>query len=553
MSQGKSLLWTDRTTEFQMTGTWRSAVPDYNTLVAPCHTACPVGGEIATWIHQITDKDYHAAWLTLIENNPLPAVIGRICHHPCQSVCNRREMDETVGICSLERFVGDMALAENWQIPMPCDARAETVAVIGGGPAGLSAAYQLLRAGLSVTLYESRAQLGGLLRYGIPAYRLDKRVLDGEIARLFDLGLEVRLGAAIGDAAALGALRDLYDAVYLATGASLPKRLPGLDYDQPYVVDGAEFLAATNSGGDVQIGKRVLVIGGGSAALDAARTARRLWREVTVMSLEPEGQLPAQRAEIIEAQEEGVVFIAQSMLQSLDPSADGIRVNCTRVTFQAGKTRGEFQASRVKDGGFTVHADTIIASIGQDADIARWGNMLAPDGAVAKTDKHWETGTKGLFAGGDLASMERFVSQAIGMGNDAAKEIILVLDKAANKPTPNKPTTNDTGAAFGAINTAYQIRAARNRQANVAPDRRLYSFDEVQQPLDLDAALTEAARCFSCGTCIYCDNCFFYCPDMAITKLDHAYEVKSDYCKGCGLCVAECPTGAVQMIAEAAL
>jgi len=545
ISETTSFLWTDRSTEFQMTGTWRSSVPQYHTLVSPCHTACPMGGEIATWIHQITQKDYHGAWLTLMENNPFPAITGRICHHPCQASCNRAEMDETVGICSLERVVGDMALAEGWSLPTAKTRKSARVAVVGSGPAGLSAAYQLMRAGYGVTVFEARAQSGGLLRYGIPAYRLERRVLDGEIARLVDMGLELRLNSGVGDAASLKALRAEYDAVYLATGAARPKHLPGLDYGQPHVMDGAEFLAATNGGAAPDIGARVLVIGGGSAALDVARSARRLGREVTVMSLEPEGHLPAQAGEITEARDEGIEFVSGAMLERATPLPEGVEIACTRVTFTADKARGTFRVSPVENGGFSLVRDTVITAIGQDAETDQWGGMIPAKGGLALTGAHGETASAGIYAGGDLTSTERFVSHAIGMGKQAAQAI----GAAIEKPADTAPT-GQTGASFDAINTAYQTTTPRHRQANTAPDIRRLNFDEVQQPLDLDAALAEAQRCFSCGACIFCDNCFYYCPDMAITRLGNGYEVKTDYCKGCGLCVAECPTGAVQMYAE---
>lgn len=547
MNMDISPLWTDRTSELRMTGTWRSALPEYRPLPSPCLTACPVDGRIAEWVGQIAAKDYHAAWLTLADNNPFPAIIGRICHHPCQTSCNRTELDETVGICSLERFAGDMALAEGWQFPRPEGMVGKNVAIIGGGPAGLSAAYQLLRAGYGVTLFEMRDQLGGLLRYGIPSYRLDKAVLDGEIARIVNLGLKVETGAELTDGAALKALREQFDAVYLATGATRPKALPGLDYGQDYVVDSADFLATSNGGQASDIGARVLVIGGGSAAMDAARTARRLGRAVRVLALEGEGNLPAEAAEITEAREEGIEFETGAMLQTVAVDGSGITAHCVRVDFSTGTTRGQFSVTPIAGSEFSLGVDTIIPAIGQDADLDRWSGLIKRDGAVVRTDAGWQTGMAGVFAGGDLASMDRFVSEAIGMGKHAAIAIRRSLENGTG-PGPDAPAV-----PYDAINTAYHQVAPRRQQANIAPAQRLASFAEVQQPLDLEAAIAEASRCFSCGVCTYCDNCYFYCPDMAIIKLEHGYEVKADYCKGCGLCVAECPTGAVQMYGEGTL
>jgi NADPH-dependent glutamate synthase beta subunit-like oxidoreductase len=543
-----SPLWTDATSLSRMTGTWRSAAPAYRNLPSPCLGACPVGGRIAEWIKQVEDQDYHGAWTTLVDNNPFPAISGRICHHPCESACNRRQLDETVGICSLERFVGDMALAEGWAFVAPETQRPQSVAIVGGGPAGLSAAYQLRRAGVRVSLYDAQDQLGGLLRHGIPAYRLDKAILDAEIARILDMGVTVHLNAEIADAAALISLRARHDAVFLATGASRSKQLPGLDYSQPWVVDSAEFLAATNAGVPCTLGGHVLVIGGGSAALDVARTARRLGRAVTVLSLEPGHLLPAQRVEVDEAKEEGVGYVSGAMLQTVDTGPDGLTLNCVRVDFRPGEARGKFTATPLDGSEFTLTADAIVPAIGQDADLARWQAALDSDGPVLKADANWHTGMDGVFAGGDVASMDRFVTQAVGMGKEAAVAIL-----AHVAPDATGPTRNDAPAiAYEAINTAYHPPAARTRQQTAGIATRLENFDEVQHPLGLKEALAEASRCFSCGTCTFCDNCYFYCPDMAIVKTANGYEVNTDYCKGCGLCVTECPTGSIRMTGELA-
>ncbi len=545
MNKPSSPLWTDALSEARMTGTWRSASPDYRNLPSPCLGACPVSGRIAEWIKQVEDKDFRGAWVTLADNNPFPAIAGRICHHPCETACNRQNLDETVSICALERFVGDMALDQGWGFDAPVE-RAKSVAIIGGGPAGLSAAYQLRRAGIAVSIYERQPQLGGLLRYGIPAYRLDKAILEGEISRITDMGIRVRLNAEIDGAEGLQRLRADHDAVYLASGASLPKPLPGLDYSQAWVMDSADFLAATNAGQRCDLGTHVLVVGGGSAALDVARTARRLGRKVTVLSLEPEGKLPAQRVEVDEAMEEGITFVGGAMLQSVDPGAQGLKVTCTKVDFRPGASRGAFTIDPVRGSEFTLAVDAIIPSIGQDADLARWAGVLAGDGPVLKADGNWQTSLDGVFTGGDVASMDRFVTRAIGMGKEAAQAIIAHIDPSHPRAAPMAGAE----VPYGVINTAYHPLAVRNRQANTDVAARLDNFLEVQQPLDRAAALSEASRCFSCGTCIYCDNCYYYCPDMAIIKLDRGYEIKSDYCKGCGLCVAECPTGAINMAQE---
>jgi NADPH-dependent glutamate synthase beta subunit-like oxidoreductase len=542
MSNAPSPIWTHSTTEINKTGTWRSQLPDYQRSPAPCHNACPVNGNIATWIQQVKSKDYHAAWLTLMDNNPFPAIAGRICHHPCETPCNRKDLDDAVAICSLERFVGDIALQEKWQIPACDQTRNERVAVVGGGPSGLSAAYQLRRKGYAVTLLEAHSELGGLMRYGIPAYRLSRSILDGEIQRIIDSGVEVRSGISIQGVAQLKELRSEFDAVYVAIGANKSKTLPSLDYSQSWVVDSAAFLAATNRGESLDLGSHLVVIGGGSAAMDVARTGRRLGKEVSVLSLEPEAQLPAQREEVMEAQEEAVTFVDGSMLKSVEVASEGLLLRCIKVNFEPGERKGQFKVTPIDGTEFTLEASTIIPAIGQDVELESWQELSESEGPIISTDSSFQTRMDGVFAGGDFSSLDRFVTQAIGMGKRAAQAIDRYLREA-----PRDAENKGQEVSFKSINTHYHSEAKREIQDKEGLETRLAEFVEVQRGLTVEQALAEAGRCFSCGSCIFCDNCYYYCPDMAIIKLADGYEVKTDYCKGCGLCAAECPTGTIIM------
>ncbi len=577
--------WTTASTEVFKTGTWRAKLPRHVSAPSPCHAACPVNGDIAQWIGRARERDFRGAWEILTRNNPFPAVAGRVCHHPCESACNRQGFDEPLSICKLERHVGDLALDGNWAYPPPEADLAQRVAIVGGGPSGLSAAYHLRRRGYAVTIFEARPQLGGLMRDGIPAYRLPRAVLDAEIARILDLGVEVRCGEKLDSPEAFARLRDDFDAVYLAVGARRPKRLPQLDYAQPWVVDAAAWLEQANSGAVPKLGARVVVIGGGSAAIDVARSARRAGHEVTIVALENEAQMPAQREEVHEALEEGVRLCDGSSLVSASHDGSRVVLDCIRVRFVAGAARGEFRIEPIAGSEYRLEADAIVSSIGQDPDLSALEQALARQGALLHVDAAQRTSVAGVFAGGDVSSMARFVTEAIGMGKRAALAIDASL-RAAQSGAAHAPgngaaraQTDDAAHAqqasfdsalelagvrmrglgvdvqalvpLDAIATFYYEPVPRAPERRLPPAARLDSDIEVQLGFDLEQALAEAQRCFSCGHCISCDNCFHYCPDLAIRRLpDGGYEVDGNYCKGCGICVRECPTGSMEMIEE---
>ena len=549
--------WTTGLTEVFKTGTWRAALPQHIHAPSPCHAACPVNGDIADWIGRARARDWHGAWQILTRHNPFPAVAGRICHHPCEAACNRRGLDGSLAICRLERYVGDTALAQGWAFSDIEAPRKERIAIVGGGPSGLSAAFHLRRRGYAVTLFESRPELGGLMRYGIPAYRLARSVLDGEIARLVALGIDVRCGQSIDTSEDFERLRSGFDAVYLAIGARCQQRLPRLDYTRPWVLDGADYLARTNSGAPPALGKRVVVIGGGSAAIDVARSARRARHEVTIVALEGASQLPAQREEVAEAIEEGVALIDGAMLTGVvDTGTAGLAFECVRVRFEAGAQRGQFTVTPVADSHFSLVADAIITAIGQSPDLAPLRPAFKADGALLEVDEYQATSVEGVYAGGDVASMARFVTEAIGMGKRAAREIDRTLRGSVQRADRNDHAAGASANAepiveFSAINEFYYPRQARAPEHRLDAAQRLASVAEVQIGFEVEQALAESERCFSCGTCIQCDNCVHYCPDLAVKREASGYVVLTDYCKGCGICVKECPTGSMKMIEEA--
>ena len=539
-------IWTTGSTASIKTGTWRAALARHIQAPSPCHAACPVGGEIAEWIGHARARNFRAAWETLTRHNPFPAIAGRICHHPCESACNRSGFDEALAICKLERFIGDQALEQGWSYPAADRQRSQRIAVVGGGPAGLSAAFQLRRRGYRVTLIEAQAELGGLMRYGIPPYRLARDVLDGEIDRILALGIDVRCGQALAGAEDFARLRAEHDAVYLALGAQRPKRLPQLDYQRHWVLDGADYLARCSRGRAPPMGRCVVVIGGGSAALDAARSARRAGHEVTILALEAEEHMPAQPEEVIEAREEGITLLNSTMLRGGNETDDGacVHLDCVRVQFERGTQHGQFKVTPIAGSEFALMADAIISSIGQDPELAPFAALEVRD-ALLKIDSFGATSAAGVWAGGDLASMARFVTEAIGMGERAA----LAIDRRfAGNDAP--PLTEEALVALDDINLHYHPMAVRPVERRLPAAARQAHSGEVQLGLAIEQALAETARCFSCGTCTHCDNCITYCPDVAVQHVGAGYAVLTDYCKGCGLCVKECPTGSMTMQEE---
>ena len=542
--------WTTGSTTAIKTGTWRASLATHITAPAPCHGACPVDGDIAEWIGLARARDFKGAWQVLARHNPFPSIAGRICHHPCETACNRGGYDEALSICKLERFVGDQALEQGWRFEVATPPGAGHIGIVGGGPSGLSAAFQLRRMGYEVTLYEAQAELGGLMRYGIPAYRLSRDVLEAEIARIVAMGVTVHCGHRIGSTEEFTALAAQHDALYLALGAARNKRLPALDYTQPWVCDGAAFLAAANAGTPLAVGRRLLVIGGGSAALDAARSARRLGREVTLLALEQRAQMPAQAEEVEEALEEGITLVDGARLDAVSGAASGLSVSCSKVLFVPGAQRGQFSLNPVDGSGFAIACDAIVTSIGQDPDLSLLGEGFVAVGGLLKTDAQFATSHAGVYAGGDMTSMARFVTEAVGMGQRAAQAIADELRLRQGGAAGAQPTEREPLVPLAAISTFYHPTQARAATGLLDVQERLSREVEVQLGLDIEQALSESERCFSCGTCIFCDNCVVYCPDMAVKRVEGGYTVLLDYCKGCGLCVKECPTGSMKMQEE---
>lgn len=542
-------IWTTGWTDSLNTGTWRSAFPVHQKRTAPCHGACPVNGEIPIWIQQAKNGSYQEAWLTLAENNPFPAVTGRVCHHPCESRCNRGEYDGAVAINAMEQFIGDLALEKGWSLPGPETDLGQKVAVIGGGPAGLSCAYQLRRRGYRVAIYEAHAELGGMLRYGIPKYRLPMNVLEGEINRLLALGFEVNTGRKVRPEE-LSAMQGEYAAVFLAIGAQQARRLPQFPEDKR-VFDGLSFLAAVNQGNLPDLGQQVTVIGGGSVAMDVARCAKRLGSQVKVLALEDNDHLPAQAEEVREALEEGITIFGGVLVQRVTSNNSQLSLDCARVALDPSAPQGEFRTVMLTEDGLSVDSDNIILAVGQDVELDGWDNEFQTNNSllINVQQQDYSTSRSGVYAGGDAVSQDRFVSVAISHGKKAADEIARSLN---GDSVANEQAAPDM-VRYEEINTFYfPMMPLENRKlCNLKEDIR--NFEEARKGFTGEQARQQAERCFSCGSCIQCDNCVYFCPDMAVVKepaLKEHYSILGQYCKGCGCCVEECPRGAVVMKEE---
>jgi NADPH-dependent glutamate synthase beta subunit-like oxidoreductase len=526
------------------TGSWRTERAVYVHNPAPCGHACPAGEDVQAWLYDAESggEGYEQAWRRIMEVNPFPAVMGRVCYHPCETACNRGQLDESVGINSVERFLGDEALRRGWTMPVDAAPTGKRVLVVGAGPSGLSAAYHLRRRGHAVVVKEAGPLAGGMMRFGIPRYRLPRDVLEAEVQRILDLGVTLELDAKVTD---LAAVKDDYDAVFLAVGAQLGKRAYVPAGSAAHVLDAVDLLHDLEQGEKPLLGRRVAVYGGGNTALDAARTAKRLGAdEAVIVYRRTRDRMPAHDTEVREAEDEGVMFTWLSTIKRADEGALVIeRMELDESGFP--RPTGELD---------TLAADSLVLALGQDTDLSlldRVPGLVVEDGVV-QVGPTMMTGCPGVFAGGDMVPFERSVTVAVGHGRQAARHVDAWLSDAAPEP-PEGPADAPTVATFDSLNTWYYSDAPRAHRPVLDRLRRESTFDEVVQGHDETTALLEARRCLSCGNCFSCDNCYGVCPDNAVVKTGDAgtpYLIDLDYCKGCGLCAAECPCGAIAMVPE---
>ncbi|HUZ35453.1 MAG TPA: FAD-dependent oxidoreductase [Streptosporangiaceae bacterium] len=532
------------------TGNFRFFRPVYRDKTPPCNNACPTGEQIQKYLDYVKHDRYLDGYLTIMQDNPMPSVTGRVCYHPCETACNRAEHDEPIGIRSVERFLGDygLALTDDPVKPALPPLNGTTVAIVGSGPAGLACAYHLRRRGYASVIFEALDKPGGMLRAGIPHWHLPEEILDAEIAKLTGLGgIEIRCGVRAGSDISWDELR-AYPATFLALGQDVGRRLPVEGIESRGVTGALEFLREVGLGRPVQVGRQVLVIGGGNTASDAARSAIRLGGgEATIMSLEAEDELLIVAEDLEQAREEGVAFSPTTSLVRVlaeDGHVTGAVLCDARLAKEAdGSVRPEMVPGTERE----VACDSIMIAIGQVQQLAWLPDHLSDRGVIT-ADQHGRV-EGNVFVGGDVMRGPSMVVDALGDGRRAARDIDRVLIAEELGPEPEVEVM-----PYAGLNAAYFRHAPRiGAPLTPAAERRRSQQAEVTLAYSREQAAAEADRCMSCGVCNGCDNCYIVCPDVSVmrdARENGAYTIRTTYCKGCLVCVQECPTGCLEKVPE---
>ncbi len=522
-------------------GPVRAQRPLYVDLLPPCNNACPAGENVQAWLDLAQAGKYREAWETILRDNPFPAVHGRVCYHPCETGCNRAQLDSAVSIHAVERFLGDLATAQGWNTPATAAPTGKRILVIGAGPSGLSAAYHLARAGHAVEIREAGPLPGGMLHFGIPAYRLPREILMAEIRRIESIGVKITLNHKVADVLAEQA-GGSFDAVFVAIGTQIGKKIDIPARDAAKVIDAIKLLHDVETGEPPRLGRRVIVYGGGNTAMDAARMARRLGAEETLIVYRRDrAHMPAQAFEADEALSEGVKIKWLSTIKDIGESSLTVETMRLDESVRPQPT-GEFE---------TLEADSVVLALGQQTDCGFLRN--APGIAFTADDlvivnSHMMTGRPGVFAGGDMAPGQRSVTAAVGHGKKAARAI----DAFLRDEMPQAPAKHPI-ATFDLLHLPIYADAPPSVQSELPVAARLADgFAETTAGLSEAQALHEARRCLSCGNCFECDQCYAACPEQAIVKLGPGmrYRYEFDRCTGCAVCFEQCPCHAIEMIPE---
>ena len=526
----------------QFSGPRRSRQPRYVDLLPPCNDACPAGENIQAWLDAAQNGRFREAWEILVADNPLPAVHGRICYHPCEDSCNRVRIDVPVSIHAVERYLGDLALEQGWDLPPHRPETGRRVLIVGAGPSGLSAAYHLRRLGHEVEIRDAGPVAGGMMHFGIPAYRLPRDVLDAEIARIERMGVVFTLEHRVDD---LIAERDAdgFDAVFVAVGAHLSRRIDIPARDAGRILDAVSFLKDVERGAAPALGRRVAVYGGGNTAMDAARVAKRLGAtEALIVYRRDREHMPAHGFEADEAIEEGVKINWLRTIREIDTTTFKVEVMEVDENGRPQPT-GRFE---------TLEADSLILALGQNVDTEFMQRLpdaqFERDGTVI-VDSRMMTGAEGIFAGGDMVPADRTATTAVGHGKHAARHIDAWLSGERYERPPRNPL-----ASADLLRPWFATDAPRREQVRIGQADRRKGFAEVTAGLSDAQAEFEAKRCLSCGNCFECDGCYGACPEEAVIKLGPGRRYRFDYdrCTGCAVCFEQCPCHAIEMAPEPA-
>ncbi len=543
------------------TGNWRSTEkPAHIHARAPCHAACPAGEDQQAWFAKLQEGHAEAAWLELVSANPLPAITGRVCPHPCETACNRAVVDGALAIHNVERWLGDEAISQGWNYPVAAPVPdAPVIAIVGSGPAGLSAAYHCLRHGLRAAIFEADAEAGGLLRSAIPPTRLPRATLDAELERLLALpGITLHPGTRLGRDVSLEGLRQDHAAVFLAPGCQTSK---DWDVDGAVPADlhkGLHLLKEFMDHGVLPVADRLVVHGGGNTALDLCRIAKRAGARSVILvaasglpgpDTEPDDVLNVVPRELEEALEEGIEIIEHATVNRL--IMKGSRVTGVEIVSLRKLPGTDGRVRRVPFEGTerVLPVDMVVPCIGERVDAELFGPLISGS-YLAPQDRFGRLAADGVFALGDARGDHGTVAAAIGDGRLAAMAMAAQL-----QDRPDPLADDRVQMAASGLNTLYYDAVSRVRVPKLPVGERT-SETEIEGDIGRAAAMAEAQRCLACGNCLACDNCWTFCPDNAVIKIaDLAvdgshYLFDLDYCKGCGICAQECPTGYIQMLPE---